>query len=374
MSPPGRGVALIVTPRFPPLLGGMERECALLAERFARMGFQPVVLTEDFGQNLPLRETVRGVLVIRIPSSPERRLFVQLRVAVGLARGMIAVRGRASFAIVRTFTLPALVSGLLRRLRLIDYPTLVTAETGGAEDDVVALEKRQGSSLMKWMVSGNDRLNGLCQANVDHMRQFGYPLSRLTTIPNGVETEAWHETSPPTEVRRFLYLGRIDETKGVLELVEALGRLRDHGHSPTLMVAGAGPAEDQMKELVTASGLNGCVSFLGLVPHSEVGDLLSRADCLVLPSWSEGMPLSVLEAATRHRVLVLSDVGDMRRLFGDSAHIFPPGDIDALTDCMAQAMTSESPSTDYEGVITQVSIDEVARRLAQELSPTEAFR
>jgi glycosyltransferase involved in cell wall biosynthesis len=368
MSQQEREVALIVTPRFPPLLGGMERECALLASQFGQMGYRVVVLTEDLGQGLPERDEAGGALVIRIPSSPQRSTAVQLRVALRMARVMVSLRGQARFAIVRTFTLPALVSGLLRRLRLIDYPTLVTAETGGQEDDIVALEDRPGAEAMKWLVTGNDLLNGLCQANIDHLGEFGYPAGRVTMIPNGIETGAWQSTLPPARIERFLFLGRLEESKGIFELVEALTLLRDQGRSPRLLVAGAGPDEAEMKRRVADAGLEDAVEFAGLVPHEEIDRLFEQADCLVLPSWSEGMPLSVLEAATRHRALVLSDVGDMGRLFGGSARIFPPRDVEALASCLAEAMDDPQPAADYDAVISEVSIETVAERLARELA------
>ena len=63
------------------------------------------------------------------------------------------------------------------------------------------------------------------------------------------------------------------------------------------------------------------MTFAGRAEYDELSDLFVAHDCLVLPSFSEGMPLSVLEAAAHHRVLVVTDVGDMRRLFGGKAFI-----------------------------------------------------
>jgi len=367
MSKPARDVALIVTPRFPPLLGGMERECALLAGQFARMGYRPVVITEQLERPLPEREVVDGTLVIRISSSPQRTVAVQLRVAAQIARQLLAYRRTAAFAVVRTFTLPALVVGLMKRIRLISYPTLLTAETGGAEDDIVALEGRPARHLSKWLVTGNDRLNALCQMTVDHLVEFGYPSRKLTMIPNGIETGAWGRTTAPAAINRFLFLGRLDEGKGIFELVEAISRLRCDGRKPTLLVAGAGPDEGRLRERVVELGLGEAVHFAGLVPHEEIGDLFSQADALVLPSWSEGLPLSVLEAAAHHRALIVSDVGDMRRLFGQSARIVTPGDVGLLTAAMADAMDDPNPTTPYEDVISEVSIETVAGELERVL-------
>ncbi|MBJ7343368.1 MAG: hypothetical protein JHC46_07275, partial [Solirubrobacteraceae bacterium] len=94
-----RPIALIVTPRFLPLLGGMERECALLAEEFKQLGYSPLVITEQLGLDLPLEETANGVRIVRVPSSPERSLIVQLRVARAIATLLLRTRRHVAFAV-----------------------------------------------------------------------------------------------------------------------------------------------------------------------------------------------------------------------------------------------------------------------------------
>jgi glycosyltransferase involved in cell wall biosynthesis len=360
-------VALIVTPKYLPMLGGMERECALLAREYARRGWRPVIVTEQLGEDLPRHELDDGVEVHRMPSSPERTLAVQLRVAAHLAWLLVRHRRRAGFAIVRTTTLPALVVGLLKALRLVRFPTLVTAETGGADDDVAALGRRPLFAVSRALVSANDRLNGICQANVDHLRELGFPEAKITTIPNGIDTGPWRATRPPERVRRFLFLGRVDRTKGVFELAAAFAAL--HGRHPdvTLTVAGEGPDRDALAARVAELGCADAVRFLGRVPYEGLGALFGAVDSLVLPSYSEGMPLSVLEAAAHHRVLVITDVGDVRRLFGERIHICAPRDAAALEQALEAAVAETRPATDYGDVIERVAISTVAGELLERL-------
>ena len=75
------------------------------------------------------------------------------------------------------------------------------------------------------------------------------------------------------------------------------------------------------------------------------------------------MPLSVLEAAAHHRVLILSDVGDMGRLFGASAHICRPRDVDSLIEALRRATEDEAPTTAYDSLIERVGIGRVAADL-----------
>jgi glycosyltransferase involved in cell wall biosynthesis len=361
-------LALIVTPKYLPFLGGMERECALLSDELRRRGHEVVIVTEQLGLGTPLLEEADGVRVHRVPSSPQRTLRVQLSVALRMALLVLRYR-RASLAIVRTTTLPAVLVGLLKRLRLIRFPTLVTAETGGVADDVVALAERPLFAVSRALVSSHDRLNGICQANVDHLHEYGFPAGRITFIPNGIDTSAWDASAPPERVRRFLFLGRLDPEKGLFELLEAFERVRAEHPDVTLTIAGEGPALDELRERAGDG-----VSFAGRIPYEQLGELFDRHDCMVLPSYSEGMPLSVLEAAAHRRVLIVTDVGDMRMLFGDSVRIIQPRDVSALTAAMRAAGAEGPPSADYGAVIERVSIQRVTDEILAALGVSSSSR
>jgi glycosyltransferase involved in cell wall biosynthesis len=345
----------------------MERECALLARQFRLLGWHTVVITERLGMPLPARHTEDGITVIRVPSTPRRTPFVQLRVAAILAVLLLRHRRRVRFAIVRTFTLPALVVGMLKAVRLISYPTLVTAETGGEEDDVVALQGRSLFRFSRAIVAQNDVLNGLCQSNVDHMHAAGFPAEKVTMIPNGIDTTAWQTTSSPSAVRRFLFLGRIERAKGVYELIEAVDELRREHPDVSLAVAGEGDAREDLERRCEELGLTSSVRFLGRVPYETLGDVFGDCDCLVLPSYSEGMPLSVLEAAAHHRVLIVTEVGDVPTLFGNRIRTCPPRDAAALAAAMDDAVRSTDHATEYDDIIHEVSIERVANALVTQL-------
>lgn len=357
-------MALIVAPQYLPMLGGMERECALLASEFARRGWQPVVITEQLGLQVPRFERAAGVVIHRVPSSPTRSLVVQLLVAARMAWLILRYRRSTAFAIVRTATLPAVVMGLLKGLRIVGFPTLVTAETA---NDVPALAARPFFRLSRLLLSANDRLNGLTQANVDHLRGYGFPGRKITMIPNGVDTAPWSMVTAPERIERFLFLGRLDPEKGLFELLDAFSEVRGRHPQVSLTIAGSGPAIDELQDRCVELAIVDAVRFAGLVPYEELGRVFESHDCLVLPSYSEGMPLSVLEAAVYRRAMIITDVGDIRRLFGNRIRICPPRDAAALAAAMEAAFCDRFPTIDYEDVIAAMSIEAVARRLLEAL-------
>ena len=361
-------VALIVTPGYLPLLGGMERECALLAHEFGRRGFTPVVITEQQGLQVPRREFLDGVEVLRIPSTVERSLSLQLRVAVQMARLVLRFRRRAAFAIVRTMTLPALTVGLLKKLRLLRIPTLVTAETGF---DVAALRELPLYPVSRALAGAHDCLNGLSQANVDDLLAGGFPDGKISSIPNGVDTSAWQRTTGPDRVEHLLFLGRLDPEKGIFELVDAFTDVRGRHPGLALTFAGEGPARAGLEARCRQSGIADAVDFIGRVPYEQLGELFGRTDCLVLPSYSEGMPLSILEAAAHHRVLVVSDVGDLRRLFGDRINLCPARDAAGLAAVLERVVSTRRPEVDYADALAKVSIESVAEAMLDRLGVHE---
>jgi hypothetical protein len=75
----------------------------------------------------------------------------------------------------------------------------------------------------------------------------------------------------------------------------------------------------------------------------------------------------VLEAAAHHRVLVLSDVGDMGPLFSASAHICKPRDVASLTEALRSASNDELPTANSDSLIERVGIERVAADLITRL-------
>ncbi|MBE7157249.1 MAG: glycosyltransferase [Rhodospirillales bacterium] len=160
-------------------------------------------------------------------------------------------------------------------------------------------------------------LHATCQAELEAFRAFGL-RNPVCIVPNGVDLpmETASEASSPwgrsvhREQRVLLYLGRLHPKKNLPELLRAWAQLRRA--SPvtaadwTLVIAGwdqHGHAA-KLRELITALGIEKSVHFAGALYGVDKAAAYRCADAFVLPSFSEGLPLVVLEAWS-HRLPVL---------------------------------------------------------------------
>ncbi len=139
---------------------------------------------------------------------------------------------------------------------------------------------------------------------------------------------------PRREQVRFLYLGRIMTEKGCGELLEAMERLhRELGDRVALDIVGFYD-DDVLREKLEALVSSGAAVFHGF--QSEPGPFYERADCVVLPSYHEGMSNVLLEGAATGRPLITCDIFGCREAVeeGVSGLLCRVKDADSLYDQM----------------------------------------
>ncbi len=136
-----------------------------------------------------------------------------------------------------------------------------------------------------------DCIHALCRSEVESIRAYGLK-NPVALIPNGVELPRLEaDRKSCGERRRLLFLGRIHPKKGLAELLQAWTRFDGDWE---LVIAGWDDGGFEAEIRRQAVGLS--VSFAGPTYGEEKEALLRSADAFILPSFSEGLPVSVLEA------------------------------------------------------------------------------
>jgi len=145
--------------------------------------------------------------------------------------------------------------------------------------------------------------------------------------------------------RTFLMVARLLRDKGVLEFVEAARRVRAARPGTRFLLLGPAGADNPSAisvEQVRAWQDEGVIEYLGVA--EDVRPTLAKADCVVLPSYREGIPRSLLEAAAMQRPLIATDVPGCRQpvIEGESGLLCRPRDAGDLAQKMI-AITDLSP-------------------------------
>jgi glycosyltransferase involved in cell wall biosynthesis len=158
-----------------------------------------------------------------------------------------------------------------------------------------------------------------------------------TVIYRGVDHARYDSVRPCPELVAWsagrpiaTFVGRLIDGKGVADLIEAFAALE---HEEALLcVVGDGPRRAELEALCAARGLQSRCLFTGYQPEERALELIRASDVIVNPSYTEGLPTSVLEAGLLRRGIVASDVGGTPEVVSDShsALLVPAGDVAAL--------------------------------------------
>lgn len=193
------------------------------------------------------------------------------------------------------------------------------------------------------------------------------PKSHTIVIGNPVRVPA---RLPPVDARgsshgsgRVLFLGWIYDFKGVYDLLHAWVVFREHCYGWRLVIGGKGEVD---KLLATAEqlGIREDVDFLGWITGKDKERELRTADIFVLPSYVEGMPVSLLEAMAFGVPVICTPVGGVPDMLTENDHAawVQPGDIAGLAKCMCEFADSPDlrqrlASSAYEHVSHSYSVE-----------------
>lgn len=154
------------------------------------------------------------------------------------------------------------------------------------------------------------------QPNADFFVEKKIIPREKTMVLNGagVNSELFsYQSYPDNEKTRFLFAGRIMKEKGIDELFEAVRRLAKEGYDFVLDMAGF--FEDEYQEKVEKIQEEGLVVFHGF--QDALKDFYAQSDCIVMPSYHEGMNNVILEGSSCGRAVIASDIPGCREAVED---------------------------------------------------------
>jgi glycosyltransferase involved in cell wall biosynthesis len=324
----------------------------LLAAMVAR-GHDVTAMAPRAGADAPAGEAVESRLAALgvgfVPIELDRAGIdpvADLRAIGSLVRRLRALRPD----LVLGYTIKPVIYGSLAA-RLAGVPRRAAMITGMGS--ALASARTPGQRLVASLARGLYRA-GLAQCQVvifqntddrDELTRLGaLPAHARTAIVRGSGVDLAHYAPSPLPPGPpvFLFLGRLLRDKGIQEYVEAARRVRVRVPGASFRIAGwldPNPESLTRREL-DALIAEGTIEYLGAT--DDVRPHLACAHVLVLPSYREGTPRSVLEAMSMQRAVITTDAPGCRDtvIDGDSGLVVPARDPDALAKAMLLLATS----------------------------------
>jgi len=274
---------------------------------------------------------------VRLVSAP-----LQVRSVSGTAGGLAAASAARTPRpdVVHGHNVRATAVAHLAVRRLRRAPPLVATFHGVAEQDY--------PSAVRWLDRCADEVVTVSDVVADRLVAAGlqrrpYVVHNAVTTPPAFDRrEVREDLGLPQDVPVALCVARVAEQKRHDVLVAAWDLLDEDA---VLVCVGAGPLLPQLQEAAAASARR--IVVLG--ERTDVAQLLSAADLLVLASDWEGLPMAVLEAMSAGLPVVATDVDGLREAVGpDAGLLVPPRDPGALATALS-SMLSDAPARQAAG-------------------------
>jgi glycosyltransferase involved in cell wall biosynthesis len=243
--------------------------------------------------------------------------------------------------------------GMASVLTRSKFIPVITGEVGYSLKDIPRPFRRIFKSLSKAIFQ---RSHIILSINSSIKKELGddYQISPEKVLVYKYKISSMFNPQVPKDLKTMLNpngpiiltISRVSPEKGLHFLIDALKIVSEEFPNVKVVVKGSSNKKYEMflKELVKKYGLQPNIAFLGFSPYAEISRYIACADLFVLPSISEGTPVSVLEAMATGIPVVSTRVGGIPELIKDDYNglLVQPGDTKALAEAIIRILSDKS--------------------------------
>ncbi|TXT24876.1 MAG: putative glycosyltransferase [Gallionellaceae bacterium] len=206
---------------------------------------------------------------------------------------------------------------------------------------------------------------------------------KVKVVHCGLEPAFFSCTPVPVPIEPlFICVGRLSAKKAHTLLIEAAHELAYKGIEFKLVLAGDGEIRAELEELIARYGLTKQIRITGWISSEQVREEMLAARALVLPSFSEGLPVVIMEAMSLRRPVLATYVAGIPELVlsGENGWLFPAGSVDSIANAIEECLSApldelqRMGDAGYLRVMERHSIDTEAAKLAALFRASDASR
>ena len=207
-------------------------------------------------------------------------------------------------------------------------------------------------------------------------QKLGLPRSKMTVIPNAINTELYSKPVDTAKLRQelgltetqrvVLYVGRLRPGKGIEYLLKAFESIHSQQPNATLLIVGEGDHGPTLKGIIENYRSKAAIHFLG--KRGDVRELLAISDIFVLPTLGEGMSNAIMEAMAAGIPIVTTDIPQNKELVAETALLVPIKDSSRIATAVNNLLSDPKQAKKLgeaaaERIATNFSIGAVQKKL-----------
>lgn len=186
-----------------------------------------------------------------------------------------------------------------------------------------------------------------------------FPTKRVEIIKNVISAPVVHKQQ--TGYFTLLFLGLLGKNKGIYDLLECIWDHKVEFQGILKLYIGGNGEIEHVKQLIKEYGIEDIVIFEGWVSGDKKIELLNKSDAYILPSYKEGLPISILEAMSYGMPIISTPVGGIPEIVsnGENGYLVEPGNKEDIY----KAIISLLNNTDLRNRMGKVSLARVGEHL-----------
>jgi len=334
-------------------VGGTERQLHKLAKALMDRGLDVKIITGRWSRKEPRNEVFDGIPVHRVftfwnmGGIKGLRKFGTYTYMLALLEYLVSYRDTYDIIHVHSMSPSAFIGTLAGKL--LNKKTVIKVMASGEWSDLKRMRDNSfvlGTRYMLPFISRYcDCAVALNRETDKELREAGFAPEHIAHVPNGVVVSNAHKHTYRLHApARLVFVGRLQQQKGLDVLLQALARLKMIRPAADwqLRVYGDGPCRAEYESLADDLGIAEQVQFEGQIP--DVPAQLMTADIFVLPSRSEGMSNALLEAMAAGLPCITTHINGNTDLIEDGINglLVPPENFEALARTLISLMDCQS--------------------------------
>jgi len=152
----------------------------------------------------------------------------------------------------------------------------------------------------------------------EYFTEIGVPVGKILILHNIAAYPTPKDVEKNENKVRLLFMGEIGERKGVFDLLRAISDHKQELEDKIELRIGGNKHEEKLMSVINRNCLQGFVKFDGFVTGEKKIDLFNWANVFVLPSFNEGLPISILEAMSYKMPIISTPVGGIPEVVDES--------------------------------------------------------